>query len=53
MLLRASVVFSVMFVFFASGLVLYWLVNNILSIAQQWAMNKKYGGGAAPAHGKK
>ena len=52
-MMAMPVVFSVMFVFFASGLVLYWLVNNILSIAQQWAMNKKYGGGAAPAHGKK
>lgn len=28
--------FSVMFFFFPSGLVLYWLTNNILSIAQQW-----------------
>ena len=30
------VAFSVFFFFFPSGLVLYWLVNNILSIAQQW-----------------
>ena len=29
-------VFTVFFAFFPSGLVLYWLVNNILSIAQQW-----------------
>ncbi len=29
-------VFTVMFLFFPSGLVLYWVVNNILSIAQQW-----------------
>ena len=28
--------FSVFFFFFPSGLVLYWLINNILSIAQQW-----------------
>jgi len=28
--------FGVMFFFFPAGLVLYWLVNNILSIAQQW-----------------
>jgi YidC/Oxa1 family membrane protein insertase len=34
--------FSVMFVFFPSGLVLYWVVNNILSIAQQWVITKKY-----------
>jgi YidC/Oxa1 family membrane protein insertase len=29
-------IFSVMFFFFPAGLVLYWLVNNIFSIAQQW-----------------
>lgn len=32
------VVFTVFFLFFASGLVLYWTVNNVLSIAQQWWM---------------
>ena len=32
------VAFSIMFLFFPSGLVLYWLVNNILQIAQQWHM---------------
>ena len=35
--------FSVMFFFFPSGLVLYWLTNNILSIAQQWVINKQLG----------
>ncbi len=35
--------FTVMFVFFPAGLVLYWVVNNILSIAQQWAINKQVG----------
>ena len=35
--------FSVMFFFFPSGLVLYWLTNNILSISQQWLINKKLG----------
>ncbi len=34
--------FSVMFFFFPSGL-LYWLTNNILSIAQQWIINKRMG----------
>ena len=34
------VVFSVFFFFFASGLVLYWLVNNVLSIAQQWTITR-------------
>ena len=32
--------FSVMFLFFPAGLVLYWLVNNVLSILQQWRINK-------------
>ncbi len=36
--------FTVMFVFFPAGLVLYWVVNNILSIAQQWAINKQVEG---------
>ncbi|WP_026330244.1 MULTISPECIES: membrane protein insertase YidC [Caldimonas] len=35
--------FSVMFFFFPAGLVLYWLTNNLLSIAQQWYINKKLG----------
>ena len=35
--------FSVMFFFFPSGLVLYWLTNNILSIAQQWIINTRMG----------
>ncbi|MFO1414731.1 MAG: membrane protein insertase YidC [Burkholderiales bacterium] len=34
------IAFSVMFIFFPSGLVLYWLVNNCLQIAQQWHMNR-------------
>ena len=34
------VVFSIFFFFFPAGLVLYWLVNNILSITQQWYVNK-------------
>ena len=41
--------FSVMFFFFPSGLVLYWVVNNILSIAQQWQINKIYGEAKKPA----
>lgn len=36
-------VFSVMFFFFPAGLVLYWLTNNILSIAQQWFINRRLG----------
>jgi YidC/Oxa1 family membrane protein insertase len=36
-------VFSVMFFFFPAGLVLYWITNNILSIAQQWVINTRMG----------
>jgi len=39
------VAFSVFFFFFPAGLVLYWLVNNILSIAQQWSINRSIEGG--------
>lgn len=34
------VAFSVFFFFFPAGLVLYWLVNNVVSIAQQWSINR-------------
>ncbi len=34
------IVFTVFFAFFPSGLVLYWVVNNILSIAQQWLITR-------------
>ena len=34
------IVFSVFFFFFPAGLVLYWLVNNVLSIAQQWQITR-------------
>jgi len=37
------IVFSVMFFFFPAGLVLYWVVNNLLSIAQQWQINQMFG----------
>ena len=33
--------FTVMFAFFPSGLVLYWVVNNLLSIAQQYVITKR------------
>ena len=36
-------IFSVMFFFFPSGLVLYWITNNILSITQQWIINTRMG----------
>jgi YidC/Oxa1 family membrane protein insertase len=34
------IAFSVMFIFFPSGLVLYWLINNSIQIFQQWHMNR-------------
>jgi len=36
LMMAMPIVFTVFFLFFPAGLVLYWLVNNILSIAQQW-----------------
>jgi YidC/Oxa1 family membrane protein insertase len=45
--------FSVFFFFFPAGLVLYSLVNNVLSIAQQWQITRMYGQPAAPAADKK
>jgi YidC/Oxa1 family membrane protein insertase len=36
-------VFSVMFFQFPSGLVLYWLTNNLLSVLQMWLINKQLG----------
>jgi YidC/Oxa1 family membrane protein insertase len=40
MMMFLPVVFTFLFINFASGLVIYWLVNNILSIAQQYYTNK-------------
>ncbi len=45
-------VFSIFFFFFPAGLVLYWLVNNILSIAQQWQIQRMFER-QKPAHGKR
>ncbi|HEU4708379.1 MAG TPA: membrane protein insertase YidC [Methylophilaceae bacterium] len=45
------VVFSVFFFFFPAGLVLYWLVNNILSISQQWYVNRSIAEAAARKKG--
>lgn len=35
------ILFSIMFAFFQSGLVLYWAVNSVLSLAQQWVITKR------------
>jgi YidC/Oxa1 family membrane protein insertase len=42
MMLMMPVVFTFIFINFSAGLVLYWLVNNVLSIAQQSYIQKKY-----------
>jgi YidC/Oxa1 family membrane protein insertase len=46
------IAFSIFFFFFPAGLVLYWLVNNILSIAQQWHITRSLQRAAA-AHGRR
>ncbi len=45
------IAFSIFFFFFPAGLVLYWLINNILSIAQQWHITRTMEH-AKPAHVK-
>ena len=35
------IMFTVLFLWFPAGLVLYWTVNNILSMTQQWYITKK------------
>ena len=45
-------VFSIFFFFFPAGLVLYWLVNNVLSILQQW-QNQRMFDRDKPAHAKR
>jgi YidC/Oxa1 family membrane protein insertase len=42
MMLFMPLAFSVMFFFFPSGLVLYWVVNNVLSIGQQYVISKQF-----------
>ena len=39
-MLMMPIIFSVFFLFFPSGLVLYWVVQNLLSIVQQWHINR-------------
>ncbi|MGD2119936.1 MAG: membrane protein insertase YidC [Chromatiales bacterium] len=40
-MMSLPIVFTVFFAFFPSGLVLYWFVNNLLSITQQWYITRK------------
>jgi YidC/Oxa1 family membrane protein insertase len=42
-MMALPVVFTLLFLYFPAGLVLYWLVNNVLSIAQQWHINRTIG----------
>ncbi len=44
------IVFTGMFLFFPAGLVLYWTVNNLLSIAQQWQVNRMIEASGLKAH---
>ncbi len=41
-MMALPLVFTVLFLWFPAGLVLYWLVNNLLSMAQQWYITRKY-----------
>jgi YidC/Oxa1 family membrane protein insertase len=43
-MMMLPVVFTVFFAFFPAGLVLYWVANNVLSIAQQWVITKRIAG---------
>lgn len=47
------IAFSIFFFFFPAGLVLYWLVNNVLSISQQWYITRTIGKETAAAHAKR
>ncbi len=46
-------IFGAMFFFFPAGLVLYWVVNNVLSIAQQWQITRMIEGGGKAANDAK
>jgi YidC/Oxa1 family membrane protein insertase len=52
LMLLMPVVFTFMFVNFPSGLTLYWFVNNILSIGQQYLLNRKSGPSGGLSRGK-
>ncbi|MCC5886680.1 MAG: membrane protein insertase YidC [Gammaproteobacteria bacterium] len=47
------IMFTVLFLFFPAGLVLYWLVNNVLSIAQQWWVMRQIEMAAPASKGSK
>jgi len=52
-MLAMPFIFGVMFFFFPAGLVLYWVVNNVLSIAQQWQITRMIESGGKAANDAK
>ena len=53
MMMAMPFIFGVMFLWFPAGLVLYWVVNNILSIAQQWQITRMIEAGGKAANDAK
>lgn len=53
MMMLLPVVFTIFFITFPAGLVLYWLTNNVLSVAQQWYVMKTYDAKAEAAKKKR
>ena len=49
-MMTMPIIFTVMCLWFPSGLVLYWVVNNLLSIAQQWQITRMIEGAKKPAN---
>ena len=52
-MLLMPLIFGAMFLFFPAGLVLYWVVNNVLSIAQQWQITRMIESGGKAANDAK
>jgi len=52
-MMMMPLIFGVMFLWFPAGLVLYWVVNNILSIAQQWQITRMIESGGKAANDAK
>jgi YidC/Oxa1 family membrane protein insertase len=53
MMLIMPVIMTIFFMNFQSGLVLYWLTNNVLQIGQQYIMNRMMGKKKKESHGKR
>ena len=52
-MMAMPLIFGVMFFWFPAGLVLYWVVNNVLSIAQQWQITRMIDAGSKAANDAK